>query len=247
MSHQSRHAVAALATAALLPCALGVAACGGGSKSSSTQASGSDSSADSSSPSQSGSSQAAGTKASAKEIAAGEAALALYRACLAKYGVNLPASKIGEHIKQPKGVTRARYSSAREKCHGLIAGPGNAPSGTGGGDKGGKKTGTTPAQSGKINIPKGTKSVAPTHPGGSVVVPNGIGGGGKAGGKRRPLKVTPQRLARAQAFVACMRANGVNLPTPTKSRLLFIPKSVDVKSPQFQAAETKCVSRLSAH
>jgi hypothetical protein len=42
---------------------------------------------------------------------------------LKKYGVNLPASKIGEKIKQPTTGTRAQYQAAGRKCRSLL-GPG---------------------------------------------------------------------------------------------------------------------------
>jgi hypothetical protein len=237
MSDQARHARVTVATVTALLCTLAVAACGGGSKSPATSAS-----ASSSAPGSTTATGATGTTPSSHEIAAGEAVLAEYRACLAKYGVKLPASKIGEPIRSPTGATPAQYASARQKCRKVIAGPSPVPSGTGSA-KGG---GGTPAQTGKVNIPKGTPKVAPTNPKGSVVVPNGIGGSGKAHGKRLSTHVSARTLAHLQGFAACMRENGVNVPAPTKSSPFFVPKGVDVKGPQFQAAEAKCLPRLSA-
>ena len=237
MSDQARHARVTVVTVAVLLCALALAACGGTSKSPSTGAS-----AGSSAPGSSTATAVTGTTPSRKEIAAGEAVLAGYRACLAKYGVKLPPSKIGEPIRQPKGVSPAQYASAREKCHKVLAGPSPVPSAAGNAKAGG----STPAQTGKVNIPKGTPKVAPTNPNGSVVVPNGIGGSSKGHGKRLSTQVSARTLARLKAFVTCMRENGVNLPTPTKSSPFFVPKGVDVKAPQFQAAEAKCLPRLSA-
>jgi hypothetical protein len=43
-----------------------------------------------------------------------------------------------------------------------------------------------------------------------------------------------------------MGENGVKLPKPTKRVPLFVPNGVDVNSPQFRAAETKCAPHLTS-
>jgi hypothetical protein len=123
---------------------------------------------------------------------------------LKKYGVNLPASKVGEPIKQPQGVTQAQYAAARAKCRGLIGGGVAAANGT-------------------------------------ASVPNPVGGTSK-GGHRQSRPVSARALVRLRKFAACMRENGVNLPTPTASQPLYVPKGVNLNSQQFKAAELKCLS-----
>jgi hypothetical protein len=113
-----RRGVLALSALAALLCVLALGACGGGSKGASAAAS--------------RSSKAAATSAGVASvpstaIAAGEAVLANYRACLMKYGVNLPAWKIGESIKQPKGVTRSQYAAARLKCSSMLGSISGSP------------------------------------------------------------------------------------------------------------------------
>jgi hypothetical protein len=171
------------------------------------------------------------TAPSKKAVAAAEALLSRYRACLRKYGVTLPASKIGEPIKHPNGVTESQYAAARLKCRGLLGGTASTPEGkgpTGGTPPGQSPTPSLPTgQAGTANTPKAHAPRGPAHP-------------------SRPAQVTSARLAQLRNFVACMRENGVNLPRPTKRMPLFAPKGVDVGSPQYAAAEMKCLPRLTS-
>ncbi|TMK23991.1 MAG: hypothetical protein E6G62_09655 [Actinobacteria bacterium] len=237
MRYRRRRGSVAVTTLAVLLCGLIVGACGGSSKSSSTGsgvASTSTASGSHTSPS--------GTTPSKTEVAAAEALLAKYRACLKKYGVNLPASKVGEPIKQPRGVTPARYAAARAKCRGVIAGGLAAPSGSGAGATGaGTAGGTGSIPNGASKASKGSGSL----PKGSATVPNPTGGTSK-GGQRKSRPVSASGLARLRKFAACMRENGVKLPLPTARQPLFVPKGVDSNSPQFKAAEEKCLPRLSS-
>ncbi len=70
------------------------------------------------------------------------------------------------------------------------------------------------------------------------------GGAFRAGGFRNSTRF---RQAYAQ-FAACMRQNGVDLPTPNTSGKgpIFDTKGIDTTSAQFKAAETKCRSDLFA-
>jgi hypothetical protein len=66
------------------------------------------------------------------------------------------------------------------------------------------------------------------------------GGGTFAGGRGRfDSPAFKQSLTK---FVACMRENGVNLPTPNTSGSgpIFDTKGLDTSSAQFRAAEAKC-------
>ena len=250
MSTDARQGRVAASALALSLCLLTAAGCGGTSKTTSSPASANATVGGTSTQPSTTATQAATTSTSTstsrdsstatpKEIATGEAILANYRACLAKYGVDLPATKIGEAIKQPKGVSSQQYTAARQKCLPVLGGQVPVPT------TGGKKTKGTPSQSGKVNIPKGTHSVAPTNPGGKVSIPGG--GALTAHGNKRKTKVSAKTLAGLKSFAACLRENGINVPVPTKAQPFFVPKGVDTKSPQFLSAETKCLSRLSAH
>jgi hypothetical protein len=56
----------------------------------------------------------------------------------------------------------------------------------------------------------------------------------------------PQFKAQLTKFVACMRASGVNLPTPntTGTGPVFNTKGLDTRSPTFLAAARKCQASL---
>jgi hypothetical protein len=92
--------------------------------------------------------------------------------------------------------------------------------------------------------------------GGGVQLPKGVTraqlqaafkkcGGGSFRGGRRGLQGAggAQRFAK---FSACMRKNGVNLPTPNTSGKgpIFNTKGIDTKSATFKAADAKCVREL---
>jgi hypothetical protein len=70
------------------------------------------------------------------------------------------------------------------------------------------------------------------------------GGAGFFGGARRFN--SPARTQALTKFAACMRHNGINLPSPntTGSGPIFNTKSVNTTSTAFKAAERKCASDL---
>jgi hypothetical protein len=112
MSYRRRRVRVAAVTLALLLCGVTLGACGGSSTSSSAGSAASSSTGAATSP--------ITTAPSPKSVAAAEAVLAGYRACLKKYGVNLPKSKVGEKIKQPTTGTPAQYEAAGRKCRSLL-------------------------------------------------------------------------------------------------------------------------------
>jgi hypothetical protein len=248
MSYRRRRGRVTVTTLAVLLCVLVVAACGGSSKSSSTgsgvaSSSGASGSQTSSTGTTGPGGALSGTTPSKTEVAAAEALLATYRGCLKKYGVNLPASKIGEPIKQPQGVTQSQYAAARARCRGVIAGGIAAPQGSGA-----SATGTGTSAKGTTSIPNGTSKATKGNgslTNGSAGLPNPVGGPSK-GGHRKSRPVSARALVRLRKFAACMRENGVNVPTPTASQPLYVPKGVNVNGQQFRAAELKCLSRLSS-
>ncbi len=68
---------------------------------------------------------------------------------------------------------------------------------------------------------------------------------GQPGGRAR--FDNPTFHAALTAFAACMRQNGIALPTPNTSGTgpVFQTKGIDTASAQFKAARTKCQSKLS--
>jgi hypothetical protein len=69
------------------------------------------------------------------------------------------------------------------------------------------------------------------------------GGGFAGGGSRFSSPVFKQAL---EKFSACMRTNGVNLPTPNTSGKgpVFNTAHLNTSSTQFKAAEAKCSAHL---
>jgi hypothetical protein len=70
--------------------------------------------------------------------------------------------------------------------------------------------------------------------------------GGGLGTRRGHFFNNPAYRQALTAFAACMRQNGVNLPSPNGSgkEPIFSTKGINTASAQFKAAETKCQSAL---
>jgi hypothetical protein len=70
--------------------------------------------------------------------------------------------------------------------------------------------------------------------------------GGGLGTRRGHFFNNPAYRQALTAFAACMRQNGVNLPSPNGSgkEPIFSTKGINTASAQFKAAETKCQSTL---
>jgi|ERR1700684_2681311 len=117
-----------------------------------------------------------------------------------------------------------------------------------------------------ITLPEGKPGTAGSHrpggpfgaggaQGGGFQLPKGVtraqlqaalkqcGGGFSGAGRRFGGARNSQRLAK---FAACMRTNGVNLPTPntTGKGPIFDTKGIDTTSAAFKAADAKCVKEL---
>ncbi|HEV3093484.1 MAG TPA: hypothetical protein VGY30_03100 [Solirubrobacteraceae bacterium] len=78
-----------------------------------------------------------------------------------------------------------------------------------------------------------------------------VGGGflaGRAGQGRFLRSRSPRFQAALSAFAACLRKNGVAVPTPNTSGNgpVFSTKGIDTASPQFKAATAKCRPALTA-
>ncbi len=76
--------------------------------------------------------------------------------------------------------------------------------------------------------------------------PDGFRGAG-AGGARRAFN-SPRFRQALTSFAACLRQNGINIPTPNTSGNgpIFDTKGIDTTSPKFKAATAKCRPALLA-
>ncbi|MEA2313985.1 MAG: hypothetical protein QOI03_677 [Solirubrobacteraceae bacterium] len=188
MNHTANGRKAATTMLLLMAVGLLLSACGSSSKSSSSSAASTPAASTEASPTET-SSTASTPEVSARTRATVEDRLAGFRACMKKYGINLPVTKIGERFKQPVGVSDAKYAVGLGKCRGEL---------------------------------------------GSIPTPPV---------KRLP-KVTSAERQKLINYAECLRHQGIQLPAPTQARPLFYPKSVNLASAQFKAAQLKCVPVL---
>ncbi|MEV4422006.1 hypothetical protein AB0L40_18775, partial [Patulibacter sp. NPDC049589] len=107
--------------------------------------------------------------------------------------------------------------------------------GGGGGRAGGFGGGMTAAQRKKLQA--ALKSCGVTTP---------QGGGNRAGGGGRPDVNNATYRKSIEAYAACVRKNGFDLPKPDFSGNgpIFDPKTVDQTDPKFQKASAACQSTL---
>lgn len=189
--------IAVVATLALV--AIGLTACGGSSKPTNAAAT-SGASASTSTTGASPSTSTTGAGPTPGVPRSGPARFSGIRECLKKNGITLPARNatpggaptgggfLGGQL--PKGVTRAQFQAAMQKCApGRFAG------------------------------------------GGRPFPRSGAAGPGAAKFKEALSK-----------FAACLRQNGVNVPTPNTSGHgpVFSTKGIQTNSPQFREATKKC-------
>jgi hypothetical protein len=183
MNHAAKGRKAATTVLLLMTAGLLLGACGSSSTSSSKSA------VSTPAASTETSSTATTPEVSARTRATVEDRLAGFRACMKKYGINLPVTKIGERFKPPVGVSDAKYAAGLNKCRGEL---------------------------------------------GSIPTPP----------VKRSAPVTSAQRQKLINYAECLRHQGIQLPAPTASRPLFYPKSLNLASAQFKAAQLKCVPVL---
>ncbi len=174
-----------------------------------------------SSPSKNASASVSSTSTSASSSGAGAPGggpqrFAAMRSCLQKEGITLPQRPAGQH--PPYGGTHRG---------GFFGGGAAGPAG---------------------HLPKGVSAeklaAAIKKCGGGSFAGHGFGGHGFAGGSGH--YDSGRAKTALTAFAACMRENGVKLPTPDTSGKgpVFDTKGIDTGSTQFRNAYAKCAGKL---
>lgn len=169
-----------------------------------------------------GSSSSASTGASATTTTAANNRAAI-AACMRKQGVTLPSRPAG--AGRPGGATGPGGPRAGGGAGGFLFGGG------GGGQQGGRQ--------GQFNNPKfqaAAKKCGLT-----------FNRGGNGAGRRFDPTSNPQFKKSLEKFVACVRKNGYDLPSPNLSGNgpVFAASKVNRKDPKFVKAAQKCQSLLS--